>query len=256
MTITSATFSINAVAIDEGDKLLIEIGSLSTNADTKIQVNGAGGNVGTTIDFEDDLGFKSSKQINSINLRYRFTDKHSLNYSFFQLDRSNNRVIDRTLMVGDTEFQLNANITAGFDYSLHSVSYGYSLQYTEDSHLDLLAGLYYIETAVSVAEPSLGKAESINAAGPLPLIGLNYEKKLANQWNLGADATIFFLDVGDYNGLVFDARIRIDYQFTNRFALGLAYNWKRLDMGVEGSTASGDFDLTMNGAEISAVLRF
>ena len=76
-TIANAAFSINAEAVDEGDKLLIEIGLLSTNADTKLQINGAAGNVGTTIDFEDDLGFKRSKQINRINLRYRFTDKHS-----------------------------------------------------------------------------------------------------------------------------------------------------------------------------------
>jgi len=256
MTITSATFSINAVAIDEGDKLLIEIGSLSTNADTKIRVDGTGGMVGTTIDFEDDLGFERGKQINRLNLRYRFSDKHSLKYSFFQLDRTANRVIDKTFMFGDTEFQVNANITAGFDFSLHSVSYGYALHSSDDSRLDVLAGIFYVDTAVSVSEPNLGIAESLDAAGPLPVVGLNYEKKLSGPWNLGANATVFKLDIGDYNGLVLDARIRIDYQFTDRFALGLAYNWQRLDVGVEGSTATGDFKLDTNGAEISAVLRF
>lgn len=53
-----------------------------------------------------------------------------------------------------------------------------------------------------------------------------------------------------------DARIRIDYQFTDRFALGLAYNWQRLDVGVKDSTATGGFNLDTNGAEISAVPRF
>jgi len=256
MTITSAIFPLNAIAIDEGDKLLIEIGSLSTNADTKLSVNGTGGNVGATIDLEEDIGYESGIQINRINLRYRFTDKHSLKYAFFQLDRTSNRVIDRNLTIGDTEFQLNANITSDFDYSLHSISYGYSLRSDDDSRLDLLAGLYYITTKFSIAESNLGKFESVSVSAPLPMVGLNFEKKLAGQWNLSTSATIFKLDFEEYNGTLYDLRIRVDYQFTDRFGLGLAYNWHKLDAGVKHENAIADFNLTANGAEITAVMRF
>ena len=238
------------------DKLLIEIGSLSTNADTVIRVDGSAGNLGTSIDFESDLGFETGKQINRINAQYRFTEKHSMKYAFFQLNRGANRIIDRNLVVGDTEYMVNADLTARFDYNLQSISYGYSLHSSEESRLDVLGGFYYIETDLSISEPSLGKSESVNGAGPLPLIGLNYERELNGPWNLGASATVFKLDIGDYDGTVIDSRIRVDYQFSDRFGLGLAYNWQRLNVGVSGSNANGDFDLTTNGLEISAVLRF
>lgn len=251
-----SAFSVDVLAVEDGDKLLLEIGSLSTNVDTVLQVNGTGGNVGTSIDLEDDLGFETGKQINRFDLLYRFTDKHSLKYSFFQLNRAAIHKINKSIVVRDTEYLVNADVMTGFDYSLHSVSYGYSLRADENSYLDLLAGLYYIDTGFAISEANLGKTESVNGAGPLPLVGLNYERKLAGQWNLGARVTIFKLDVGDYDGTVSDARVRVDYQFTDRFGLGLAYNWQRLNVGVTEANAVGDFDMTMSGAEISAVLRF
>ena len=60
----------------------------------------------------------------------------------------------------------------------------------------------------------------------------------------------------DYDGTVLDTRIRVDYQITDRFGLGLAYNWQKLNVGVEDTNAKGDFNLTTNGVELSAVLRF
>ncbi len=248
--------SFDVMASEDLDKLTIEIGSLSTNVETVLQVNSTDGNVGTSIDLEEDLGFEPGKQINRLDLLYRFTEKHGMKYSFFQLNRSANHIIDRTIVVGDTEYELNADITTGFDYTVHSVSYGYSLRSDEKSDLDLLAGIYYIKVGLSIAEPNLGKSESVDGAGPLPLIGLSYERKLADKWNLGARGTIFKLDTGDLDGSVFDARVRVDYQFTDRFGLGLAWNWQRFNVGVKDTAARGDFDMTMSGAEISAVLRF
>jgi len=255
-TLLSILLSSNLVAQDTGDKLTIEIGTLSTDVDTVLRVDSASGNVGTSIDLEEDLGFEPGKQINRFDLHYRFTDKHSLKYSFFQLNRSARHEIDETIVVGDTEYLIQANITAGFDYTVHSVSYGYSLRADKESNLDLLLGVYYLNTDFSIAEDSLGNSNAVNGAGPLPLIGLNYEKNLSGNWNLGARATIFTLDTGEYSGSVFDTRIRVDYQFTDRFALGLAYNWQRLNLGVEDTQVNGDFDMTMQGAELSAIFRF
>ncbi|MFT5140131.1 MAG: hypothetical protein ACI9H8_001569 [Lysobacterales bacterium] len=254
--LASITFSVNSFAVEEGEKFLIEIGSLSTNTDTVISVDGAGGNLGTSVDLENDLGYETGKQINRVNFRYRFTDKHSVKYAFFQLNRSTSRMINRNIIVGDTTYQVNANLSSRFDYSLHSISYGYSLFSNDDSKLDLLGGLYYIKTGFSISEASLGSTESTDAAAPLPLIGLNYEKELNDEWNLSAAVTIFKLSYDDYDGTVIDNRVRIDYQFTERFGLGLAYNWEKLNVGVSNSTGKADFDMTSNGLELSAVLRF
>ena len=67
---------------------------------------------------------------------------------------------------------------------------------------------------------------------------------------------MFKIDTGDIDGSVFDARIRIDYQFTEQFGLGVAYNWQKFDAGVKDTPLNSEFDMTMDGAEISAVLRF
>lgn len=245
-----------APANDTGNRLLLEVGTLSSDVDTNLQINGANGRIGTQIDLEDDLGFETGKQINRLDLRYRFTPRHSLKYSFFQLDRNARYVIDRTVVIGETEYAVDADIRASFDYLTHSVSYGYALRSNDTSDLDLLAGLYYIDTGLSVRAAGTGQFEDFTGAGPLPLIGLNYERQLSEKWNLGTRATVFKLDIGDYNGSLVDARVRVDYRFTDRFGLGLAYNWQRLNAGVKDENARGDFDMTMRGFELAAVFRF
>jgi hypothetical protein len=247
---------VSALADDGKNKVLLEIGTLSSDVDTELRIDGASGRFGTVIDLEDDLGFETSKQINRLDFRYRFTPKHSLKYSFFQLDRNARYVIDRTIVIGETEYMVNADIRAGFDYLTHSVSYGYSLRSDEQSDLDLLAGLYYVKTGLSVLAVGTGEFEDFDGAGPLPLVGLNYERTLSGKWSLAARGTVFKLDIDDYNGSLVDARLRVDYRITERFGLGLAYNWQRLNAGVKDDKARGDFDMTMSGFELVAVLRF
>lgn len=235
--------------------LLIEVGSLASNIDTDIQVASAGGNRGTSVDLEDDLGFVNDEQINRIELRYRITTRHSLKYSFFQLDRSARYNIDRTIVIGDTEFPINADIRAGFDYTLHAVSYGYSLKSDADSNLDVLGGFYYIGLDLSVEQDG-GPEEFVSGNGPLPFVGFNYERSFSDKWGLGLRGTIFKLTVGDVGGTLADARIRVDYGFTDKFALGLAYNWQNMNVDVDDSLLTGDFDMITHGPEIAAVFRF
>ncbi len=260
-SILSATFfcmALHGTATAGGDetKTLLEIGSLSSNVDTELRIDGAAGRVGTSIDLEEDLGFETGKQINRIDLRHRFTPKHSLKYSFFQLDRTARYTIDRALVIGDTEFQLDADIRAGFDYQVHSASYGYALRENDTSTLDVLAGLYYLDTGISVLAAGTGEFEDFAGAGPLPLLGLNYERQLSGDWSLAARGTVFKLDIGDYNGSLVDTRLRVAYGITDHFGLGLAYNWQRFNAGVKDDNARGDFDMTTSGFELAAVFRF
>jgi hypothetical protein len=46
------------------------------------------------------------------------------------------------------------------------------------------------------------------------------------------------------------------YQFTERFGLGVAYNWQKFDAGVKDTPLNSEFDMTMQGAELSAIFRF
>ena len=224
--------------------------------DTTIAVDVNGGTVGTSVDLEDDLGFKNDKRINRINALYRFTDKHSLHYSYFQLNRSNAKSLEKTFIIGGEEYPVEAAVTSTFDYTIHYVSYGYALHNEEDYQFDLLAGLYYLEAGFSITAIGIGASSSVAEKGPLPQVGFNFNKPLADRWNLSLRSAILKFDIGDVDGLLVDTRLRVDYEVTDRFALGLAYNWQKFRVDILDSDLEGRFSMTTTGPELALLLRF
>ena len=248
--------AITASAAEEPEKFLFEAGAFLTDVDTTIAVDVNGGTIGTSVDLEDDLGYKNDKRINRINALYRFTDKHSVHYSFFQLNRSNAKSLEKTFIIGGEEYPVDAAVTSTFDYTIHYVSYGYALHNEEDYQFDLLAGLYYLKAGFSISAAGIGAAASVAEKGPLPQVGFNFNKPLADRWNLSLRSAILKFDIGDVDGLLVDTRLRVDYEVTDRFALGLAYNWQKFRVDILDSDLEGRFSMTTTGPELALLLRF
>jgi len=243
-------------AAEEPEKFLFEAGAFLTDVDTSIAVDVNGGTIGTSVDLEDDLGYKNDKTINRINALYRFTNKHSLHYSFFKLDRSNAKSLEKTFIIGGEDYPVDADITSTFDYTIHYVTYGYALHNEADYQFDLMAGLYYLKVGFSISALGIGASTSVAEKGPLPLVGFSYAKPLSDRWNLSLRGAILKFDINDIDGALIDTRLRVDYEFSDKVALGLAYNWQRFRVGVLDSDLDSRFSMTTTGPELALVLRF
>ncbi len=79
------------------DRFSLSLGAFFTNRDTDTRLDSETLGKGTEIDFENDLGLDSSDSVVRIDGHYRFSQKHRVNFSVFDLSRDSSATIQRDI---------------------------------------------------------------------------------------------------------------------------------------------------------------
>ena len=85
-------------------------------------------------------------------------------------------------------------------------------------------------------------------------MGLRGEYFLSDRWRLSASAEWFGLEIDEYDGTLEDIMVGIDYQMTDRSAIGVGYNI--VDINVDATEKILRADLMWEYSGYFAYLRF
>lgn len=106
------------------DKMMLRLGSFFvTDSSTVISLNGGAANIGTTIDFQKDLGAEETSTVPKLDFYYRFSDKHRLDFQWFQVKRDGSRDITVTINAGDEVFQIGDRVNSSIKNSIYKLAY-------------------------------------------------------------------------------------------------------------------------------------
>lgn len=241
-------------AQDELARFGLGLGAFITDRETDTRVDSDALGPGTPLDFEEDLGFDASDTVFRVDGHLRFSRRHRLDFSIFDLSRDSVATIDETIQFGDEIYDIDTTVSAESDLEIYKLAYTWSFMARGRSYLGLTGGLYIMDTGLALSEPTLGSRETSGVTAPLPVIGLRGEYSLSRHWLLRGSAEFFALEYGDYDGNLVDVYAGIDYRFSDRFALGLAYNGVTIDVDSEDTGLSGALDWSYQGWLLS--LRF
>ncbi|MDP6436564.1 MAG: hypothetical protein QGG46_04960 [Gammaproteobacteria bacterium] len=245
-----------------GERLKLAMGTYEPDLNTEIMVSEVGGPlVGTSIDFEDDLGLDDSKSASYASLDWRVFKKHSLSFNAYSFDRDATTVTEDGLVFDDLVVLPGVEVDTFLDVEVYELAYAYSLVMTESMNLSLGAGLSVQEFDIGIANtavPADSSAENFTA--PLPTFNLGYDYAFNDKWLLGLNAG--YLDV-DYEGGgdEFDAKILVGdiglrWRVLHNFALGLHYSIFDLEGEYEDDDIIADIDLDYRGPRLSLDLSF
>src|SRR4051812_32508355 len=93
-------------------------------ANTDVTLLGARG-VGTVIDFDKTLAGDRSDTFYKTEGTWRMAEKHSLNFSWYDVTRKGRRVLNQDVDFGDQTFTAGADISSKLDISLYRLLYRY-----------------------------------------------------------------------------------------------------------------------------------
>ncbi len=93
------------------DRFMLSLGTFMLSTNTKIQVNGSAGQVGTDVDLNRDLGFKDADRFR-LDGTWRFFKRHKLRAMYFSTSRSSTGTLQRDITIGDTTYPVDATVTA------------------------------------------------------------------------------------------------------------------------------------------------
>ena len=221
-----------------GDPFTVSLEAFFPNIDTTVRLDASDGTVGTTIDFEQNLGMSDTETLPALGFTWRFAKKHRLIFDYFDLSRSGSAISTSEIRFGDQVFQADLPISSYFDSSVTSVGYSYSLIFDDKKELALTAGLSIQDIQFGLmGTGNVGIVEQVSGlTAPLPAFGISGGYAFTEKWIGRAALGLFSFDLAvsdeaDISGEIVSAMIAIHHKTFENVQFGLKYSF--FDVGVE-----------------------
>ena len=232
------------------EKFSLSVGVFVTDRDSQTKINASPIDPGTDVDLEKDLGLSRSDTVFRLDGYYKFNEKHRIDFSWFDLSRSSSKRIERDIEWDDTLYPIDTTVSSEIDLNIYKVAYTWSFLRREQNFLGLTAGLYIADTGTSLSATDIGALELTSATAPLPVIGLRGQYYFSEKWSFRASSEFFLFEYEDWDGDLIDLYLGIDYQLSDRFALGAGFNSVTFDLGVTKANLTGNLDWGYSGGLI------
>ena len=230
------------------DRFSISLGAFVTDRDTDTRLDSDVLGRGTVIDFEDDLGLDSSDSVFRIDGHYRFSQKHRVNFSVFDLSRDSSATLQRDIQFGDKVFSIDTVVNLNFDLKIYKLAYTYSFMQRDNGYLGVTLGTHIADSKIGLSEQNLGQVEVRSITAPLPVIGLRGEYEFTDRWTFGASGEFLAFKFDNVDGSLVDLYLGIDYRITDHAAIGLGFESVYFDVDATKSNFSGNLDWRYKGA--------
>ena len=205
------------------DRWMIRAGAYVVDGtNTQFSINSStGSGLGTTIDFEKDLGGEDGDTIPRIDAYYRFNKKHRIDFTAFSVDRKGEATLDIDITIDDTNYVINETVLSKIEYTLYKLGYSYSFYHSPKVELSLSAGLNITSYDLRFQDDTGSKVETTGVTVPLPMFGLRLGYAISPKWHVRYVTEAFFIDLSDeYRGALLNYELNTEYRLTKNFAIG------------------------------------
>jgi hypothetical protein len=222
--------------------------------DTNVRINGTGPlGLGTEIDLEDDLNLEDDVSSYRIDAKWRFFDRHALNFSFYDLSRDASTNLARDITIGDTTFPAGTPLfTSSWEHKVYAASYTWSFLQTNKYEVGLNIGAHITRLKLQVTGQVAGvlSSEIEAVTAPLPVLGFTgayaFTQKLVLRSNLGG----FYLAIDDFEGYLVNFDLDLEYNAWKYMGFGIGYNIFTMELDIEADNFNGSADYTYQGFKV------
>jgi len=261
-------FSAPALAdIDEIYHLSIGTNLERYNSQFSIDSNNKA--TGTSVDFEDDLGYDSRISSLWISGWYRVGDLHRIRMTYTPLVRSARLTSTKDITINDATVKAGASFSAETKTDILDFSYVYSFHKSQQLEMGLSAGIYWLsnDTAIHAAgeiqtenedQPSFKSNyfSEQNIQAPMPLIGVSAIYQFASDWRAHAALRYLSVQFNDIDGRIGSAEFGTEYYFSKNWGAGLSLNYFDLDVESTGLLSNSTLSWSHNGIQIYAIFKY
>jgi len=227
------------------DKWRVSLGSMFvTDFSTQLQISPKKIPTGIMLDTKDTLGMDYKTNVLRLDGYYRFTDTHSMDFSYFSV-RSNGTIIG-TLDDFDNK-KIDGRINSYFNMDIIKVNYGYSFYHNDKVELMLTAGLHvtFIDIGLSavgtITDNTTGTVDSFYNDGgsgdvtiPLPVVGFKGGYAIVKDKFFAVYRSEYFrLKFDGFEGSLVSSAISFEYKFYEKYGLGFGYNTNKINVEIE-----------------------
>ncbi len=231
----------------------IDIGVFFPDRELDLRVNGPLAGFNDEIDFDERRRLKGSDDIFAAELSWRFRGKWSLVGQYFKATDRIRAVLEEDIEWGNVVFGAGSNATTGLNFSVTRIFFGRQFDTRKSYEVGIGGGIHwlnigsFIEGEILINGTSKSARRSVSAEAPLPNIGAWYKYSISPRWALRARLDLLSANVGDYDGLLLNSAVGVNFEAFEHFGIGVNYNYFKLDVGIEKSDWRGDIETLYEG---------
>lgn len=203
-----------------------------TSLETTFLADDRTGPLSTSIDFSRDLNMEDSNDAFLVEGYYRHSRKHRFDFTYYELERTGDRAIDREITLGDTTFLVNTNVFSSFKTRTLIATYSYMFHSHDEIDLGLSAGLHVNDVKLKLEAPGASLEASESQLMPLPIFGVLLNYKLSDKLTVNYQTRAFLLNFDDYRGSLRDTKISLEHHTFKNFGFEFGFNRKSGELEV------------------------
>lgn len=244
-----------------GDRFGLEIAAFHVESDTnlKADIQGYEG-IQLNINMEDVMDVDSSVWTPNVYAYWRMTERNTLRYSYFNLDRDGRNSIDLPLgTIGGIPF--GPDIETTLDLESHMITWNYSFVFdeTRDFYAGLGLALYSVDLSLVDKEGFLDPLKE-NLEAPVPAITVGYDWAFHPKWVWRNTANFLALNLdlkGDeYEGNVVGISTSVEWRAFSHVSFTAGYDFQWINVNSADDDYRYELDFTLNGPRLGAMMRF
>ena len=219
------------------NKVQLTFGLFLPSINSTAQLNAETGRIGTIINLETAFSLPETQNLFRINGLYRFNNNHSVEAYYYALNRSGSSVSRDSIVFGNIIFRINSSFNAFFNATLFGGKYRYSIFNGESVEAGFSIGLSFLDIGVGaeVTFQNQSASDEYKDLLFLPVLGFYNRINIIENLIFRSNVDMFALDIGKYDGVLFDFGVSMEYLFYRIVSVGLSYNVFSLNVNFDTS---------------------
>ncbi|MCW6536114.1 hypothetical protein [Sphingomonas lycopersici] len=223
--------------------------------DTDVRVAAAKqADIGTAIDFENDLALDKDEILPSLTAGARF-GRAIVGADFYKLNRKGTVNLARDISFDGVVYPANVQVRSGVDSQIYRFTVGYAFVQTPSVELGAAVGAHVTRFAMSIAgnarvgnqgTPDMQERRR-DVLAPLPTLGAFVTWKIAPRVELNGRFDWLSLKIDDYNGRLLNTQVGVNYAVAENLALGVAYRYVDYRLGIDKPVWNGQVRYKLYG---------
>jgi hypothetical protein len=243
------------------DRFKIGAGFFAANTTTDIKLgNTSGGSVGSDIDFEKDLGMKRNVETFLANFQWRISRRWRMDFSYYQLNRTSSKTLERTINYGDHTYNVSATVSSYFNNTIYRASFGYAILAKPNAELGLLIGAHTLQSSMGIGVTAGGAGvaynDNFNFTAPLPDFGIWGGVALSKRLALNGEFDYLSIAAGDFKGEIVGYNASLSFKALKQLDLSLGYTGFNFKIDANTNNQNAHIGWGYNGPSLTADFRF
>lgn len=212
-----------------------KLGGFVTSLNTDIRIGLEGAGTGLDVNIEEALDLESTTTVFRSDLSYRYGDErlNRFDLAYMDLRRKSKKDLNRNIEFKGQTYTAGTTVESFFNLEIIKGVYSYS--FFQDDRIDtgLGIGFYVMPLELGISATGFGaREESVTA--PLPVIVFRNDFAFTPKLFLKESIELFYLELDDFNGVLSNINIALEYNPWEHFGFGLAIDYFRLRIRANG----------------------